>query len=142
VASVYDALVNLEPDEKRRTGLVFHRRDGAAWRQVRTAFTQALSKASITGFRFHDLRHTFASQFVMRGGSLKAQQESLGHADYKMTLRYSHPSPAHLRADMDRMERLTPTASAQASAQNAVQSAQRRVSPYAPVAQVDRAAVS
>jgi hypothetical protein len=62
--------------------------------------------------------------------------------DYKMTLRYSHLSPAHLRADMDRMEGLTPAASAQGSAQNAVQSAQRRVSPYAPVAQVDRAAVS
>jgi len=59
----------------------------------------------------------------MRGGSLKALQEILGHADYKMTLRYSHLSPAHLRADMDRMEGLTPSASAQGSAQTAVQSA-------------------
>jgi integrase len=142
IRPVYDALVALEPEEKRRTGLVFHRRGGAAWGQVRTAFTQALSRASITGFRFHDLRHTFASHFVMRGGSLKALQEILGHADYRMTLRYSHLSPAHLRADMDRMEGLTPSASAQGSAQNAVQSAQRPVSPYAPVAQVDRAAVS
>jgi len=31
IRPVYDALVALEPDEKRRTGLVFHRRDGAAW---------------------------------------------------------------------------------------------------------------
>jgi integrase len=72
--------------------------------QVRTALTQALTRASIMGFRFHDLRHTFASRFVMRGGSLKALQEILGHADDKMTLRCSHLSPAHLRADTDRME--------------------------------------
>jgi site-specific recombinase XerD len=67
----------------------------------------ALKRAGIKGFRFHDLRHTFASHFVMRGGSLKTLQAILGHADYKMTLRYSHLSPAHLRADMERMEGLT-----------------------------------
>jgi integrase len=142
IRPVYEALTALEPDEKLRAGLVFHRRDGAAWGQVRTAFSQALTRAGIKGFRFHDLRHTFASHFVMRGGSLKALQEILGHADYKMTLRYSHLSPAHLRADMDRMEGLIPLASAHGSAQNAVESPRRRVSPYAPVAQVDRAAVS
>src|SRR5215831_8782620 len=78
--------------------------------QVRTAFSQALMRAGITGFRFHDLRHTFASHFVMRGGSLKALQEILGHADYKMTLRYSHLSPAHLRADVQRLDGLTTVA--------------------------------
>src|SRR4029453_12486549 len=125
IRPLYESLKPLEPDENRRGGGVFHRRDGAAWGQVRTAFTQTLTRAGITGFRFHDLRHTFASHFVMRGGSLKALQEILGHADYKMTLRYSHLSPAHLRADMDRMEGLTPALSAQAPAQNAVQSDER-----------------
>ena len=85
---------------------------GAAWGQVRTAFTGALKRASITGFRFQDLRHTFASHFVMREGSLTDLQEILGHADYKMTRRYAHLSPKHLQATMQRMEGLTSTTAA------------------------------
>jgi len=47
---------------------------------------------------------------VMRGASLKDVQEILGHADLKMTLRYSHLSPAHLRATVERLDGLTPGA--------------------------------
>jgi integrase len=105
--AVYDTLITLEPDADRRQGPMFKRRNEAAWGQIRTAFTTALTKAGITGFRFHDLRHTFASHFVTRGGSLKALQEILGHSDYKMTQRYSHLSPAHLLADVQRLDGLT-----------------------------------
>jgi integrase len=104
--AVHDVLVALAPADDRM-GVVFRRRGGAEWGNIRTAFTTALRNAAIVGFRFHDLRHTFASHFVMRGGSLKALQEILGHADYKMTQRYSHLSPAHLLADVQRLEGLT-----------------------------------
>ena len=111
----------------------------ATWAQVRIAFETALDRAGIKDFRFHDLRHTFASHFVMRGGSLQDLRKILGHADFKMTLHYAHLSTKHLRAPMERMEGLT---SAHRSAQSAKIGSDRRVSSSAPVAQVDRAAVS
>jgi site-specific recombinase XerD len=40
--------------------------------------------------KFHDLRHTFASHFIMRGGTLKVLQEILGHKTVTMALRYAH----------------------------------------------------
>ncbi|MDY0282325.1 MAG: site-specific integrase, partial [Salinivirgaceae bacterium] len=43
-----------------------------------------------SSFRFHDLRHTFASHFAQRTGNLGALQEILGHSDPKMTKRYAH----------------------------------------------------
>ncbi|PYM44380.1 MAG: hypothetical protein DME16_21105 [Candidatus Rokuibacteriota bacterium] len=104
--AVYDALVALQPEPAQRQGLVFARRDGAAWGQIRTAFATALERAGIKAFRFHDLRHTAASHLVMRGASLKEVQEILGHSDFKMTLRYAHLSPAHLRSAVDRLDGL------------------------------------
>ena len=45
-----------------------------------------------------------APWFVMRGGSLQALKEILGHADLKMTLRYAHLAPDHLRGEMVKTE--------------------------------------
>ena len=146
--AVYDTLIALESDAARRVGLVFKRRDGGEWGQVRTAFTKALTRAGISGFRFHDLRHTFASHYMMRGGSLYDLKEILGHADIKMTTRYAHLSPQHLLAGVERLEGLTPTAhslaqSATMSGATGPESAVTDRNPSgAPVAQVDRAAVS
>jgi integrase len=96
-------------------------RKGRVWPagDVRTAFENAVAEAKLNGLHFHDLRHSFASWFVMRGGSLQALQSILGHADIKMTLRYAHLAPDHLRTEMSRTERNAQTASvlAQASAQ-------------------------
>src|SRR5262247_2935718 len=91
------------------------KRDARPWGQIRTAFTKALENAGIKGFRFHDLRHTAASHMVMRGANLVDVKEVLGHADLKMTLRYAHLSPAHLRTAVDRLDGLTPSAEMQSS---------------------------
>ena len=82
-------------------------REGNVWRQrkIRTAFENAVEAARLDGFRFHDCRHHFASWFVMRGGSLQALKELLGHADLKMTLRYAHLSPEHLRSEVAKTEK-------------------------------------
>lgn len=55
-------------------------------------------------FRFHDLRHTFASWFLMRTGDLKTLQELLGHSDIKLTMRYAHLLDEHKREAMKKFE--------------------------------------
>ncbi|RZD18980.1 MAG: site-specific integrase [Candidatus Acididesulfobacter diazotrophicus] len=60
-------------------------------------FLKALSKSHILDFHFHDLRHTFASWLVMKGADLTTVKELLGHKDIKMTLRYAHLAPAHIK---------------------------------------------
>jgi integrase len=67
------------------------------------AWETALKRAGIEGFRFHDLRHTFASWMLMSGASLAEVSELLGHTSLAMTRRYSHFTPSHL---LDRVERM------------------------------------
>jgi len=57
---------------------------------IKTSFNAAVRRAGIVDLRFHDLRHTFASQLFMKGGTLKDVQELLGHKSTTMTLRYLH----------------------------------------------------
>ena len=74
---------------------------------VRTAFASALRRAGIEDFRFHDLRHTFASHLVMRGVSIKAVQELLGHKNIQMTMRYAHLSQEHKKEAVNALNGLT-----------------------------------
>jgi len=70
-------------------------RKGKPFKQVKTSFANACRKASIEGFRFHDLRHTAASHMVMAGVPLRVVGEILGHTTVSMTERYSHLLPEH-----------------------------------------------
>jgi integrase len=77
---------------------VFPGDDGEPLHDVKTAFLRVMKAAKITGFRLHDLRHTFASKLVQAGVDLNTVRELLGHADLKMTLRYSHLAPGQKAA--------------------------------------------
>lgn len=57
--------------------------------------------AGVKPIRFHDLRHSFASIFMMAGGSIYELQKILGHSSIRMTERYSHLAPDHLQGATD-----------------------------------------
>jgi len=64
-------------------------------RGLREDFSRALKCAKIFECRFHNLRHTFASQLVMSGVDLVTVKELLGHKSIKMTMRYAYLSQDH-----------------------------------------------
>lgn len=73
--------------------LVWPGDDDQPLQDIKKAWAPVLKKAGVSSFRFHDLRHTFASRLVMAGVDLNTVRELLGHADLKMTLRYAHLAP-------------------------------------------------
>jgi integrase len=70
---------------------------------IKTAWKKALVRADIdvvdgkSSFRFHDLRHTWASWHVQRGTPLAVLKELGGWNSMDMVLRYAHLAPSHLR---------------------------------------------
>jgi integrase len=94
------------------------------WNSFRSAWEAALAAAGIEGFRFHDLRHTFASWLVQRGRTLKEVQEALGHQTITMTMRYSHLAPDHLRAAVAALDGMLPAPQSEPAETSAQDSAQ------------------
>ena len=64
--------------------------------RVEGSFKDLLKRAAIKNFRFHDLRHTFASWYMMNGGDLYELAKILGHSNIKMTERYAKLARKHL----------------------------------------------
>lgn len=73
---------------------------------LQTGFGNALARAGFTDLHFHDLRHTFASQWMMAGGDLYVLKAILGHKSIAMTQRYAHLSPSYKKAMVGRMEQI------------------------------------
>jgi len=79
--------------------------------EIKKAFTSALTRGEIKDFRFHDLRHTFASQLIIKGGTLKDVQELLDHKTMTMTLRYAHLTQEHKKKAVNLLNGLTASTS-------------------------------
>jgi len=80
---------------------------GRPWVNIRKPFMEACKAAGISDCTFHTLRHTFASQLVMKGIDLKTVSELLGHKNIQMTMRYAHLSPDHKRLSVESIQDFT-----------------------------------
>jgi len=86
-------------------------KEGAPIKEIKKAFRNALQKAGIEDFRFHDLRHTFASHYQMETNDQRGLGELLGHRTSDMTKRYTHLSLKYKKEGVDALcRRLCKTA--------------------------------
>jgi integrase len=67
---------------------------GEVMNNVKKSWGALLKEAKIENFRWHDMRHDFASQLAMKGVDLNTLRELMGHSDMKMTMRYAHLAPS------------------------------------------------
>jgi len=68
---------------------------------LRHAFDKVVEKVNLEDFRFHDLRHSFATRLVQNGVDLYKVKELLGHKTVTMTMRYAHHYPESLRSSVE-----------------------------------------
>ncbi|WP_131783712.1 tyrosine-type recombinase/integrase [Legionella gresilensis] len=78
-----------------KKGLVFSSKNNQPFKNVKRSWAVILKKAKILSFRWHNLRHHFASKLVMAGVDLNTVHELLGHSEIKLTLRYAHLAPEY-----------------------------------------------
>jgi len=85
-------------EDTNDSGYVFEGAESKPLTDIKRAWSTLLTEAKIDNFRFHDLRHHFASKLVMAGADLNTVRELMGHSDLKMILRYAHLAPEHKAA--------------------------------------------
>jgi integrase len=71
---------------------------------LRSAFEDALARAGVQNFRFHDLRHTFATRLAQTGVDPYTIQKLMGHTSFTTTQRYAHHFVESLRRGIESLE--------------------------------------
>jgi len=107
--NAFDVLVKRSKIGNINNDLVFFSSHGTKFNRfnIKRAFKRALLKAEIKNFRFHDLRHTFATRLVQRGEDIYKVAKLLGHKSIKSTQRYAHHCPESLRSGVDVLAQVT-----------------------------------
>jgi integrase len=98
-----DAVAILREQIGRHPDRVFTYHGSPICKAGTRAWKRALDRAGIVNFRWHDLRHTWASWHVQSGTPLNVLQELGGWSCYSMVLRYAHLAPEHLAEHADRI---------------------------------------
>jgi integrase len=89
-----------------KSAWVFSHKNGSRVQFMQNRFQTACTKAGITNFRVHDLRHTCASWLVSAGVPLLEVRDLLGHGSIEMTERYAHLAPENLGRVAKTLDRL------------------------------------
>ena len=79
---------------------------GKPYTDVKTSFTKAAEKVGLTGFRFHDLRHTWCSRMCELGIAETAIMKAGGWKTRSMISRYSHPSMDYIREALEQLSKV------------------------------------
>lgn len=98
--ALFKRLKALRTSENRIRSYVFTTESGVPYSAshfTNRIFQKMVLAAGIEALRFHDLRHTYASQFRMAGGEIHDLQKILGHSKIEQTMRYAHVSADHLK---------------------------------------------
>jgi len=90
------------PSRKGHGSYVFpSTKGGELMKSVAHSFARACRLAGITGLRFHDLRHTFATRLIRQGADIITVQALLGHHSVTVTQRYTHTGADEKRRAVD-----------------------------------------
>ena len=109
-SAALEALHAIKRGRKVLGGFVFCSPEGKYLHNLERYWRPALNAAKLPDFRFHDLRHTFASRLAMAGVDLYTVQRAGGWKTTTMVQRYAHLSPDHMRAAVERLVHRTPSA--------------------------------
>lgn len=104
--TAWSLLLGKSNSEQKREDYVFPGKDGQRrdTRCLQSSFGWALKRASIEKFRFHDLRHTFATRLVQRGVGIYEVQKLGRWKTTSMVMRYAHHNPETLRSSIEVMD--------------------------------------
>lgn len=99
---VYNTLELWQKQTGKKSGLIFpNPKTGKPYTNCNGSWEALLKDAEISSYRWHDMRHDFASRLVIMGVDLNTVRELLGHSEMKMTQRYAHLSPEKKKAAVD-----------------------------------------
>jgi integrase len=98
-------LRSLKQDASSEEHVFSYARTGLKLTTFRHAWEGACKQAGISGFRFHDLRHTFATRLRAKGVHEMDIMTLLGHTTLQMTSRYTHAMPQNLRTAVDSLNK-------------------------------------
>ncbi len=89
----FETLLGWRSMQTEKDKMVFPSKDGKKLDNTQTSWENIRKAARVNNFRWHDMRHHFASRLVMNGVPLNTVRELLGHTNLEMTLRYAHLAP-------------------------------------------------
>ena len=91
---------------KEMNGFVFPSpRTGGKLFDLKKSFRKAVDDAGIVNFRFHDLRHTFATRLSDEGVDVVVLQKLLGHSDVRTTMIYTHAADEAMHVAVGKLNR-------------------------------------